>query len=122
MFETVAREVREKSVKPDAASEAFLRKLDRRARIVLGLFARQETINANDVSRVLGLSPRQGRDLLIEWVSAGWLEVGDASRKSRAYRLSAVYQQFIGGITAVLFVTKTHLLQIDIIMLYSTRQ
>ena len=100
VFETVAREVREKSVKPDVASEALLRKLDRRARIVLGLFARQDAINANDVARVLGLSPRQGRDLLIEWVSAGWLEVADASRKSRAYRLSAIYRRFIGSLSA----------------------
>jgi Fic family protein len=100
VFETVAREVREKSVKPDEASEALLRKLDRRARIVLGLFARQDTINGNDVARVLGLSPRQGRDLLIEWVNAGWLEVNDESRKSRAYQLSAIYRRFIGDLSA----------------------
>ena len=100
VFETVAREVREKSIKTDEASEALLRKLDRRARIVLGLFARQDDINANDVAHVLGLSPRQGRDLLMEWVNTGWLEISDTSRKSRAYRLSEIYRRFIGTLSA----------------------
>jgi predicted ArsR family transcriptional regulator len=77
-----------------------LRKLDRRARMVLGLFARQESISANDVANILGLSPRQVRDLLTEWVNTGWLVVSDASRKSRAYSLSADYRRFIGGLSA----------------------
>lgn len=100
VFEMVAREVREKAVQRDEASEALLRKLDRRARMVLGLFARQDSINANDVANVLGLSVRQARDLLSEWVNAGWLVVNDASRKSRAYSLSADYRRFIGGLSA----------------------
>jgi Fic family protein len=100
VFENVASEVRERAVQGDETSEAFLRKLDRRARIVLGLFSRQEQISANDVSSVLGLSDRQVRNLLNEWVSAGWLEVSDSSRKSRAYRLSENYRQFVGSLSA----------------------
>jgi predicted ArsR family transcriptional regulator len=92
--------VRKKAVQRDEASEALLRKLDRRARMVLGLFARQDSINANDVANVLGLSQRQVRDLLAEWVNAGWLVVNDASRKSRAYSLSADYRRFIGDLSA----------------------
>ena len=100
VFETVASEVRKRAVQGDETSEAFLRKLDRRARIVLGLFSRQEEISANDVSRVLGLSERQVRNLLNEWVSAGWLEVSDSSRKSRSYRLAVNYRQFVGSLSA----------------------
>ena len=100
VFETVAREVREKAIQRDDASEALLRKLDRRARMVLGLFARQEAITANDVANVLGLSPRQARDLLTEWTNAGWLVVDDASRKSRAYSLAPDYRRFIGSLSA----------------------
>jgi len=100
VFETVAREVREKAIQRDDASEALLRKLDRRARMVLGLFAHQEAITANDVANVLGLSPRQARDLLTEWIKSGWLVVNDSSRKSRAYSLAPDYRRFIGGLSA----------------------
>ena len=50
--------------------------------------------------RVLGLSTRQSRDLLNQWVSQGWLEISSAARKTRRYRLSAEYRRFISGITA----------------------
>ncbi len=62
--------------------------------------SRQDQITANDVARVLNLSVRQSRDLLSDWVKAGWLEMISASRKSRAYRLSAEYRQFIGDLSA----------------------
>jgi hypothetical protein len=44
----------------------------------------------------LNLSVRQSRDLLIDWVEAGWLDMTSASRKSRAYQLSAVYRRHNG--------------------------
>jgi DNA-binding IclR family transcriptional regulator len=77
-----------------------LRRLDRRARLALGLFTHQETVTSGEVARALGLSPRTVRDLLTVWLADGWLEVADPARKSRRYRLSAEYQQFIGGISA----------------------
>ncbi len=100
VFESVAREIREQVFLPDEKSERLLRKLDRRARIVLGLFSRQEEITSNDVARVLGLSARQARDVLNEWLVAGWLEVGNTARKTRRYRLSASYRRFIGDLSA----------------------
>ena len=78
-----------------------LRKLDRRARMVLGLFAKQETITAADVAKLLGLSDRQVRDLIRGWVMAGWLVVADPAKRSRAYVLSAEYRRSFGGLTAV---------------------
>ena len=98
-FRRVAQEVRGKAGQSAVPEPAALRRLDRRARLVLGLFTRQETITAVDVARALGLSPRSARDLLAAWVTDGWLEMADPARKSRRYRLSAEYRQFIGGIS-----------------------
>jgi Fic family protein len=100
VFESVAGEVRSSAVPGNEKVDALLRHLDRRGRIVLGLFERQEEITANEVAHILGLSPRQVRDLLNAWVGEGWLEVSEAARKTRRYRLSAEYRRFIGGITA----------------------
>jgi DNA-binding IclR family transcriptional regulator len=87
-------------VEADPQAEALLRRLDRRGRMVLGLFERQDEITANDVALILGLSPRQVRDLLAGWVEAGCLVIGDPARKSRRYRLSAEYRRFIGSLSA----------------------
>ncbi len=78
-----------------------LRKLDRRARMVLGLFAKKEAITAADVAKLLGLSDRMARNLMLEWVAAGWLVVLEASRRSRSYGLSAIYRQYVGSLSAM---------------------
>ena len=78
-----------------------LRKLDPRARRVFALFARQDQITTPQVAAALGLSDRMARNLLQEWVAAGWLVVAQASRRSRAYALSAIYRQYIGNLSAM---------------------
>jgi Fic family protein len=78
-----------------------LRKLDRRARIVLGLFAKTDRIAAPDVAQALGLSPRMARVLLQDWVRDGWLAIAAPSRRNRAYELTAIYRQYIGTISAM---------------------
>lgn len=78
-----------------------LRRLDRRARIVLSLFARQDRITALDAAQALGLSGRMARILLQKWAKDGWLVVADAANRSRAYGLSAIYRQFVGNLTAI---------------------
>jgi len=70
-----------------------LRKLDHRARMVISLFSRQETIASSDVAQALGLSDRMARVLLKEWVDAGWLVVLNASKRGRNYSLSAEYRR-----------------------------
>jgi Fic family protein len=95
--ETLAAASRGLAVEPEA-----IRKLDPRARVVLGLFVRQERITSRDVASALGLSDRMARVLLSDWVSDGWIEVAQAARRTRAYELSAKYRQFIGKITAVI--------------------
>jgi hypothetical protein len=93
VFEKVAEEVRASAVPGDGKAEAFLRRLDRRGRMILGLFERHEEITANDVAGIPGLSPRQLRDLLNGWVGGGL--AGGQRRSSKDSSLS-----FIGGITA----------------------
>jgi predicted ArsR family transcriptional regulator len=100
-FRRVAQEVQTQAGSPAAPEPPELHRLDRRARLVLGLFTRQETITAAEVARALGLSPRAARDLLAAWVADGWLAVADPVRKSRRYRLSAGYRRFVGGISAM---------------------
>ncbi len=78
-----------------------LRRLDHRARVVLGLFALKETITAPQVAHELGLSERMARNLLKDWVEDGWLEVTNPSRRARSYSLSAKYRQYIGSLSAI---------------------
>lgn len=80
---------------PDA-----LRRLDPRARAVIGLFTNQNRITTRDAAAVLRLSERMVRDLLQNWVQEGILEIADASRRARSFSLSAVYRRFIGGLSA----------------------
>jgi len=99
-FARVANEVHTYAEKPMEPEPPSLQRLDRRARIVLGLFTRKETLTTAETARALGLAPRTTRDLIAEWIDEGWLEFADPSRRSRRYRLSAEYRRFIGVITA----------------------
>lgn len=78
-----------------------LRRLDQRARRVLALFTQHETITTAMVATILGLSPRAARALIATWVTDGWLQPATTAKKSRAYQLTAVYRQFIGGLSAM---------------------
>ncbi len=100
-FEAVAVETR-RLVKAGIEPEpACLRRLDRRARTVLALFARKDRIVSSDVTEALALSDRMVRVLLKEWSAEGWLEVANPSRKARAYVLSARYRQYIDDLSAM---------------------
>ena len=86
---------------PPVLEPEALRRLDHRARLVLGLFAKQDTITGPQVAVMLGLSERMVRNLMQEWVGQSWLVVADKSRRKRAYELSAIYRQYIGGLSAM---------------------
>ena len=60
---------------------------DRRARAMMAVLAERGVITANDVAATLGVSPRQARNYLAEWVRDGWLVATSMARKNRAYRL-----------------------------------
>jgi Fic family protein len=93
VFSTAKDEALRLKDAPPASEPELPRNLDHRARIALGLFAKQETITARQVADALGLSERMARNLMQEWVEQGWLLVADDSRRKRAYKLSAIYRQ-----------------------------
>ena len=84
----------DKDIPPEPAA---LRRLDPRARRVVGLFLKKERITSTDVAGALGISKRMARILLKKWIGNGLLEVADPSRKGRSYILSAIYRQLIGN-------------------------
>jgi len=77
------------------AEPALLRKLDRRARVILGLFAGKDVVSTQEMAAALGLSDRMVLYLLAEWVKDGWIVLANPSRRSRAYKLSEIYQKYI---------------------------
>ena len=102
VFRRVTDEVRAQVEVAAPPEPPELRRLDRRARLVLGLFTHQETATTTDIARALGLSPRTVRDLAAGWLADGWLEVADPARKSRRQvwrRAKPGAKHLIGGIS-----------------------
>ena len=98
----MAREGAQRSAREGISPEPEeLRRLDPRARAVLALFTKMERIRTSDVAEALGLSDRMARVLIRGWVSDGWLVVRDPSNRGRSYELSAIYRQYIGGLSAM---------------------
>jgi predicted ArsR family transcriptional regulator len=96
VFERVAKEVERQSQRqPMDENIDLLRPLDHRARRVLGLFSQRDVIKSSDVANLLGISVRQARELLMNWVAQGWLEISDPSRRGRKYRLTETYRKLI---------------------------
>jgi Fic family protein len=100
-FDSVRKEARHLAAEGVPADPEPLRALDRRARIVLGFFAKVPRITSQEVAAAIGLSERMARVLLTKWVEAGWLAVADPSRRKRAYQLSAIYRQYIRHLSAM---------------------
>lgn len=100
-FDAVRNEARRLIHEGVSVEPEPLRRLDRRTRIVLGLFGVSDRVAAPDVAAAIGLSERMARVLLNQWVQDGWLAVADPSRRKRAYELSAEYRQYIGRLSAM---------------------
>lgn len=99
VFEQAKKEVLQVSKTSIHSEPEQLRMLDRRARVVLSLFADRERLTSQDIAAALGLSPRMVRVLLQKWTQERWLSIADPSNRGRAYILSANYRQFIGNQT-----------------------
>ncbi len=97
IFEQVAEEVARHLAGNDSSdgSDELLRQLDVRARRILSLFLDQETIGSGEVAKTLGVSTRQARNLLAQWVEDGWLEIADPSKRGRSYVLVEEYQSLL---------------------------
>ena len=73
-----------------------LRQLDRRARTVIALFAKQQRVSVKEIAASLGLSDRMARVLAAGWVKDGWLEVLNESNRARVYGLAKKYERYAG--------------------------
>ena len=102
VFSAARQEALQLAESPRIDEPEHLRRLDHRARIVLGLFAKHEQVTAAQVAEALGLSDRMARNLLQEWVQDGWIITLDSSRRKRAYGLSEIYRQYVGSLSAII--------------------
>jgi DNA-binding IclR family transcriptional regulator len=72
-----------------------LRNLDARQRKALALFESSRELTAREIGGLFGYQPRTASKLCQRWVESGFLEVADAAKKSRRYRLAAPYEAMV---------------------------
>lgn len=101
VFSIAAEEAIRASRRRVPAEPEPIRNLDARARRVLALFTRTESITAADVAKILPVSDRAVRSHLAHWVDAGFLVVQDPSNRGRKYGLSEVYRQYVSRLSEV---------------------
>ncbi len=75
---------------------ARLRQLDPRQRRVLELFRGKASATSVEIAACLGLKPRTVVALCRGWVAEGFLEMADASRRRREYRLAEGFEGLVG--------------------------
>lgn len=92
VFQVAKEEALTMKATPPNQESDLLRGFDHRARMVLGLFARQDMITVPQVAAVLGLSDRMVRNLMKDWAGQGWLVVANHSAENEPIR----YRQSIG--------------------------
>ena len=72
----------------DADQSEILRSLTQQQRKVFSLFRRAKEVSSLEVAEFFGLSPRNGAELCKRWLDAGFLELANASKKARRYKLT----------------------------------
>lgn len=93
--------VRARAAEAAAASSsgddsAVLRRLEPRKRLLLQLFHLTPAATTAQMAAHLGLSPRTVSTLVRRWSEEGFLELANASRRSRSYRLTPPYDRLAG--------------------------
>jgi Fic family protein len=88
-----------RAVERDARDASpLLRQLDPRQRRCLLLYRDQGVATTSEIAAHLGLSPRTVANLCRHWVTEGFLEAHDQSRKGRSYRLGPAYERLIAPV------------------------
>ncbi|MGH3268203.1 MAG: Fic family protein [Trebonia sp.] len=90
---TVRAKATEAAASGATDDSAILRRLEPRKRLLLELFHRTPTATTVQMATHLGLSPRTVGSLVPRWTEEGFLELADASRRSRSYRLTPPYER-----------------------------
>lgn len=73
----------------------LLRALDPKQRKALELFKTHNVVTSKQIGDLFGFQPRTHAALCKKWVEGGFLEIADASRKSRKYNLAQAYRNLI---------------------------
>jgi Fic family protein len=94
-FEKVEAQARREAAKGGKDQTALLRALDSRQRRTLALFEASREVEAKEIGGMFGLKPRSAALLCQRWVEGGFLEITNASRKARRYKLSDAYEAII---------------------------
>lgn len=94
-FKAVESRAKEESRAGKADQSKLLKSLDARQRKVLSLFEENSETTASKIGELFGLRPRTSRLLCQKWVAEKFLEIADAAKKSRKYRLGIQYRGLV---------------------------
>ena len=94
-FENVKKRAQEAASGGAQDYSPLLRRLDPRQRAALELFRQSDTINSRDVEKLFTVSQRTARNLLRDWVEAGFVTVTDPAKKSRKYGLAKEFRELL---------------------------
>lgn len=90
-FEKVVHQMTLSSQRGEEDYAELLRTLDPKQRNVLDLFKKYTLITSKQISDYFGFQQRTAAALCKKWIESGFLELADASNKSRKYRLAQAY-------------------------------
>lgn len=94
-FEKVREQANREARTGAADLSVQLRNLDARQRRVLALFENYRELTAREIGGLFGYQPRTASKLCRQWAEQGFLEVADAAKKSRRYRLAEPWEAMI---------------------------
>lgn len=94
-FEKVREQASREATTGKKDLSAQLRNLDARQRKVLSLFEKSREVTAKEIGALFGYQPRNASKLCAQWTAAHFLEVADAAKKSRRYRLAEPYEALV---------------------------
>jgi Fic family protein len=97
-LEAVQRQAERTAQRGGSDNSVTLRLLDAKQRFALTLFRRQAIVTTQDLADHLNLGVRTIHRLCDTWCQSGFLEVHDASRKKRAFRLTDPYETLVNNI------------------------
>ena len=92
-FENVLKHMQ--NIEGDKEKENLLRELDPKQRKALDLFQEYESVTAKQIGALFGFKERTSSLLCANWVSSGFIEIVDFSKKGRKYKISSKYQKLI---------------------------
>lgn len=94
-FENVIKRMSEAEHKGEQDQSDLIRTLDPRQRRMLELFQQFEIITGPQVGELFDFTPRVSALYCKDWVEKGFLEIVDASKKGRKYRLGKHFEVLV---------------------------